>query len=83
MRSANAPKVLVQLLVLEPKSGVVKMNSGEMDMAARIQPGNPVIPVGLKVPIDALAPGDYRIDLRATDSAGNTSAVRSVEFRLE
>ncbi len=58
-------------------------NSGPMDMAARIQAGNAVVPVALKVPLDTLTAGDYRIDLRAMDSAGGISAVRSIEFRLD
>ncbi len=83
LHSSNPPKVQVQLLVVDRKSNTLKMNSGVMDMAARIQTGNPVVPVGLKVPLDTLVAGEYRIDLRATDSAGNISAVRSVEFRLD
>lgn len=83
LRTANSAKVQVQLLVVDRKSGATKVDSGQMDMAARIQVGNPVVPIGLKVPFDSLLPGDYRIDLRATDSAGNVSAVRSLGFQLE
>ena len=52
-----------------------------MDKAIRA--GNPVIPVGLKLPLDTLAPGSYRAELKAVDSAGNASPVRSADFEVE
>ena len=40
----------------------------------------PVVPLGLKLPVDQLPPGSYRIDFQASDASGALSAVRSVEF---
>jgi hypothetical protein len=79
----DPPKVLIQLVVVDRNSGAVKIDSGRLDMTDRILPGNPVVPVGLKVPLESLQPGKYAIVLKATDSAGNVSAVRRADFDLE
>lgn len=47
------------------------------------QAGNPVIPVGLLVPMEELQPGDYRLEVLARDSSGNVSPKHSTEFVLE
>jgi hypothetical protein len=35
------------------------------------------------LPLDKLAPGTYRVDLRAEDSVGNKTDFRVVEFEVE
>jgi predicted phage tail protein len=42
-----------------------------------------VIALGLKLPIASLAPGSYRVELRAVDSVGNSSKTRSTDFEVE
>ncbi len=83
LRKPEPPKVLVQLVLLDRKSGTVKLDSGRLDMSNRVLPGNPVVPIGLKVPIDTLPPGPYSVVLKASDTAGNVSAIRHVEFEVE
>jgi hypothetical protein len=39
--------------------------------------------LGLKVPIDKLGPGSYRVQLRALDSQGKSTEFRSADFELE
>jgi len=48
-----------------------------------VQPGNPLVPVGQKLPMDQLQPGDYRLEVRGRDSAGNVSSVRTADFSIE
>ena len=48
-----------------------------------VQRGNPLVPVGLKLPIDQLQAGDYRLEIRGRDSMGNASPVRSADFTVE
>jgi hypothetical protein len=48
-----------------------------------IKAGNSVVPIALKVPVATLAPGDYRAEIRAVDTAGNSTPYRTVEFELE
>jgi len=45
-----------------------------------IQKGNSVIPVGMKVKVDDLKPGSYRLVMQAVDSAKNHAPDRSVDF---
>ncbi len=45
-----------------------------------IQKGNSVIPVGMKVKVDDLKPGSYRLVMQAVDSAKNHAPDRTVDF---
>jgi hypothetical protein len=47
-----------------------------------IQKGNPVIPIGLKVKVDDLKPGSYRLVMQAVDSANKHAPDRSVDFDI-
>ncbi len=83
MRNPDPPKVMIQLVIIDVKSKTVLLDSGHLDMTDRVIPGNPTVPVGLKVPIDRLAPGAYLLALKASDSAGNASELRHVEIEVE
>jgi hypothetical protein len=47
-----------------------------------IQKGNSVIPIGMKVKVDDLKPGSYRLVVQAIDSAKNHAPDRAVEFDI-
>jgi hypothetical protein len=47
-----------------------------------IQKGNPVIPLGLKVKVDDLKPGSYRLLMQAVDSANHHAPDRIVDFDI-
>lgn len=76
-------KVGLQLLVVDPKTGEKKVDTGFMNMANYTKVGSPVVPIGLKIPADTLPPGTYQLQARAVDTAGNSSAVRSADFILQ
>jgi VWFA-related protein len=81
---ATPLKVGVAYLVVDRKSGEKKVdNSGLIDLQTSAKAGNPVIPLGFKIPVDKLPPGAYRAELKAMDSAGNSSKARTVEFEVE
>jgi len=42
-----------------------------------------VVPLGLKLPLETLAPGAYRVEVRAMDSVGNKAAPRSADFDVQ
>ena len=79
----NPPKVGLELKVVDTKTGLAKMKVNITNTEGSIQAGNPVVPIGLKVPVDKLDPGSYRLELRALDSAGNSSAARAAEFVVD
>jgi hypothetical protein len=52
-------------------------------MAPYIQKGNTMIPVALKLPVDALPPGEYLLKIQASESGGSLTPIRSVNFVVE
>jgi VWFA-related protein len=77
------PTVGLELIVVDRKSGTKKVDIGVPNTDSSIEKGSSVIPVGLKLPIDSLASGSYQLQLKALDSVGNSSSVRSCDFEVE
>jgi len=77
------PQLGLEFRIVDKKTGDKKLDVGVMDTQDLIKPGNPVVPVGVKLPLATLAPGTYRVDLRAQDSEGNSTNFRIAEFELE
>ena len=76
-------KVGLQLRIVDQRSGKSELEAGIPDTAASVVPGNPVIPMGVPLPIGNLQPGTYVVELQAKDSAGNTSPLRKAVFTVE
>lgn len=76
------PMVGIQIRVLDRQSNDQKDDSGMMGVNHEIKAGNPVIAIGLKLPLDKLNSGAYRAEVRATDALGNTK-VRVTDFDVE
>ncbi len=81
LKNPKPPEVAYELIIVERKSGQQKLHIG--DRTPKGNAGNQVIPLGLKLPVASLDPGSYRLDLRAVDSAGNSSKTRSTDFEVE
>jgi len=79
---ADPPKVGVQLRLVDRKTGLMKVDSGVIEVASFIHAGNPVVAVGLKLPIKDLIAGSYRAEVMALDSLGK-SVMRSADFEIE
>jgi VWFA-related protein len=81
---ATPLKVGVGYVVVDRKSGEKKVDdSGLVNLEKSAKAGNPVIPLGFRIPVDKLPPGSYRAELKAMDSAGNSSKPRIVEFDVD
>lgn len=76
------PIVGIQLRVLDRKTQQEKQDSGMFSVSKSIRAGNPVIPVGLLLPLDKLTPGAYRAEVKAMDALGN-SKTRLADFDVE
>jgi hypothetical protein len=83
MLGANLPRVGIAFDIYDRKANQRILSSNTQPLDNFIQPGNPVIPVGMNVPVDQLQAGEYRVDVKALDSAGNISPVHSAEFALD
>jgi VWFA-related protein len=81
MKQPNPPDIGYELFIVDLKNGQQKAHLGSK--VPKPTTANPVVPLGLKLPVAQLDPGSYRLDLRALDSAGNTSTTRSTNFVVE
>ena len=75
--------VKVRFIIVDPKTNKNVFQTQPIDVTPFATPGNPVVSVALKVPVDSLAPGDYLIRMQAGDTAGNLSAIRSTSLTVE
>jgi VWFA-related protein len=81
LKNPNPPTVGFDLVIVERASGQEKMRFAHQVPGVRA--GNPLISLGLKLPVAQLGPGSYLLKLRAVDSAGNSSKTRMVDFDVE
>ena len=81
LKNPNPPEVAYELIVVELKSGQEKLHVGERTPKGTV--GNPVIQLGVKLPVATLGPGSYRLKLRAGDSLNNFSKTRTADFEVE
>jgi hypothetical protein len=75
-------EVGVSLKISDRKSGDNKVDSGWIRVPVPEKGGNPVLPVGLKLPVNGLAPGPYRLEMSAIDTGGKPVA-RTVDFEIQ
>jgi hypothetical protein len=75
------PKVAVQIRILDGKTLDLKHDSGNVLVDGFVHAGSPVVPAGLLLPIQALTPGPYRLELKALDSTGSF-AIRTADFEI-
>ncbi|HEV2401474.1 MAG TPA: VWA domain-containing protein [Candidatus Sulfotelmatobacter sp.] len=77
------PRIGLEYRIVNTKSGQQEIDIGFTDTKELITPGNPMVPIGLKLPLERLAPGSYRVDLRAEDSFGNKTDFHTAEFEVD
>jgi hypothetical protein len=71
----------VQMRILD-KTGEAKLDSGVVQVSNFIRKGNPTVPIALKVPIDKLDAGTYKLEMTVLDSA-NKSVKKAATFTVE
>jgi len=81
--SSNPPRVGILYNILDQKTNQQVFASNTLALESFIQQGNPVIPVGMFLPLDQFQSGSYRLEVRARDGAGNASPVHTTDFVLE
>jgi hypothetical protein len=82
LTSENPPRVGVGYRILERAGGKELFFSNVLPAEDFIQKGNPVIPIGLLVKVNDLAPGGYTLVMQAVDAAGNKAPNRQVDFDI-
>lgn len=81
--SKDPPKLTFMLRITNTKTNTVKVNAGVNTDASSFKTGSLMVPVGMKLPIAQLTPGPYRIELKASDSAGHSTPARTADFVVE
>jgi VWFA-related protein len=69
--------IAMQLRILDGKTGEQKLDTGLQRVSENIREGNPMVPIGLRLPISDLAPGAYKVEVKAIDSAGGAISRRT------
>lgn len=82
LTSENPPVVAAGYTILERATNNKIFSTGAVRCEDFIHKGNPVIPIGLKVKVDDLKPGAYRLVMQAVDSAKNNAPNRMVDFDI-
>jgi len=80
LTSANPPQVGFAYHVYERATNKEVFFTGVVRADDFIQKGSPVIPVALRVMVQNLPAGTYRLVMQAVDGAGNHAADRMVDF---
>ena len=83
LATATPPAVRVSYVIVDMKSGKPIAGGKDIDPSVFSEKGSPVLPVGLKIPVDQLPPGSYRIEIQGYDGSGVRTAVRQVDFDAE
>jgi hypothetical protein len=76
------PLVAFQLRLLDGKTGEQKEDTGLIPVRLPAQKGNPTVPVAAKIPTGSLAPGAYKVEIKAMDDAGKEFK-RSTDIQIE
>jgi hypothetical protein len=79
----ESPRVGILFNIVNRKTNQPAVSSNTVLIDEYVQRGNPLVQLGLKLPIDQLQAGDYRFEIRGRDSSGNASPLRSADFSIE
>jgi len=81
--TAEAPPVVaIGYTILDRNTNNKVFATGAMRCDDFIHKGSPVVPVGIKVKVDDLKPGAYKLVMQAVDSAKNNAPNRTVDFDI-
>jgi len=80
---ATPPEVAVILKIKDRMSGAEKDNSGLIRVSGPGLWERTKVKVGLRLPLEKIGPGAYRVELTAYDSAGRKTPVRTTDLDVE
>jgi hypothetical protein len=83
LKNPQPPSVEVMFKIIDKKTNQQVFSSNTILINDFSQPGNPLVPVGLKLPVGRLQAGDYRFEIASRDAMGNFSTVHSADFSIE
>jgi len=82
--SGNTPPVImVRTRVLDRANGKQISDSGQLNAASFVKPGNGTVPIGLVLPSAGLPPGTYRLEVSVNDGSKPEPVMRAVDFEVK
>lgn len=82
-RGAEPSNVQLQMRVTNTNTGVVMSDSVQQLVEPDLRRANPVIPISWGIALDQLPPGEYRLQLQASDFGGKNTIWRATNFTVE
>jgi hypothetical protein len=79
----NPPTVKCTYVVIDPKTGKPLEGARAVDLTHYIAKGSPVIPVAFQLPLDKLQPGEYLLEMQASEGPGDMTEIRAVKFVVQ
>jgi hypothetical protein len=83
MTHEHAPRLYDRYVAMDPKTGKALVGATGIDLASYIQKDSSVIPVAFKLPLDKLDPGEYLLEMQASEGPGDLTQVRTVKFVVQ
>jgi VWFA-related protein len=83
LKAEKPPYVGVLYNIIDRKTNQQVFSSSTILVNEFLVPGNPLVPVGFKLPIDQLQAGDYRLEISGRDEKGNASGARTADFSIQ
>ncbi len=77
---ATPPALAVQIQIVD-QSGAVKKDSGVGRVEVKSPPGNPAVPIGMRLDVAGLTSGPYSVRVTAFDATGN-QAMRTAKIEI-
>ncbi len=74
--------VTIRARVLDPGTGETKWDSGNSRLPLPANGGKPSLSAMTRLPLDTLAPGNWRLEVIASDAAGKVAS-RTVDFLVQ
>jgi hypothetical protein len=83
LTDANPPAIRVAFVVLDTKTNKPVAGAAKIDASNFVHKGNPMVPVALKIPMDSIPPGEYKLQFQAAADGGAFSQIRSLPFVVQ
>ena len=83
LKTDPPPRLGVAYFIFDRKTNQQIYSSGTTLINNYAQPGNPLVPVGLKLHVDELQAGDYRLEIVGRNATGHASPVRKADFSIQ
>ncbi|MGA8406523.1 MAG: hypothetical protein WB680_05035, partial [Candidatus Acidiferrales bacterium] len=83
LTEAKPPTVKFTYIVMDPKNGKPLVGATAVDVTSYIQKGSPVIPVAFTLPVGKLQPGEYLLEVQASEGPGDLTAISAVKFAVQ